>query len=75
MNIFSALLIAITAACTAYSTWVKWQCGDTIDDIEDEIDKCAEIISAGGATSVAAQLRIERLNKRKQRKINSIGTL
>jgi len=67
----NALLLAVTAALNAYSAWVRWQFETELDRIEDEIDKCAEIVSAGGTDSINAQLRIQRLGKRKQQKLTS----
>lgn len=66
---FQTFLLAITAAAQAYSAWVRWQQQTEIDRIEDEIDKLASIGDA------ASKLRIERLAKRKQRKLEQISTL
>jgi hypothetical protein len=66
---FQTFLLAITAAAQAYSAWVRWQQQTEIDRIEDEIDKLASIGDA------ASKLRMERLSKRKQRKLEQIGTL
>jgi hypothetical protein len=65
----SALLGAIIAACTAYSSWVSWQKDTEIDRIEDEIDRLAAIGDA------ASKLRLERLAKRLHRKRERLGTL
>jgi hypothetical protein len=65
----NAFIVAITAAATAYSRWVEWQRETEIDRIEDEIDKLAAIGDS------ASKLRIERLAKRKQRKLEQISTL
>lgn len=73
MNIFSAFLTAITAACNAYVSYVSYARETELDKIEDEIQKCAQIVSAGGNDSANAELRILLLGKRKQRKINSIS--
>ena len=66
---FQTFLLAITAAAQAYSAWVRWQQQTEIDRIEDEIDKLA------GIGDAASKLRMERLSKRKQRKLEQIGTL
>lgn len=64
-----AFIIALTAAAQAYSAWVRWQRETEIDRIEDEIDKLASIGDA------ASKLRMERLSKRKQRKLEQFGSL
>lgn len=63
-----ALLAAIAAACTAYSSWVAWQRETEIDRIEDEIDRLAAIGDA------ASKLRMERLAKRLARKRERLGS-
>jgi hypothetical protein len=65
----TGILAAITAALTAYSSWVRWQLETETDEIEDEIDRLA----ADG--SPAAKLRIQRLAQRLRKKRESIGTL
>lgn len=65
----NTLLGAITAACLAYAKWVEWQRETQIDEIEDEMDQLA---ARGDA---ASKLRLERLHKRKLRKLESIGTV
>lgn len=62
-------LVALSAAASAYAEWVRWQREIEIDRIEDEIDKLAAIGDA------ASKLRMERLAKRKQRKVERIGTI
>jgi hypothetical protein len=56
---------AITAALTAYSSWVRWQIEkyhyEKMDDLEDCIDALA------GDGSPSAKLRLERLAIRKKR--------
>jgi hypothetical protein len=66
---FQSALLAIIAAATAYSNWVKWQRENEIDNLEDEIDKLAAIGNA------SAKLRMERLAKRLRRKSQSIGVV
>ncbi len=66
---FQSFLVALTAACTAYSASVRWRLETEIDRIEDEIDKLAAVGDA------ASKLRIERLAKRRQRKLKQIGTV
>lgn len=66
---FNAFLAAVAAAANAYAEWVRWQRETEIDRIEDEIDKLAAIGDA------ASKLRMERLAKRKQRKVERLGTL
>ena len=61
-----SFISAITAAAHAYAAYVNWQRETEIDRIEDEIDKLASI------GDPASKLRIERLHKRKQRKIEQI---
>lgn len=58
----NALLVAITAACNAYSLSVSYAREHEIDQLEDEIDRFAAI---GDASS---KLRIERLSQRLKRK-------
>lgn len=65
----NALLLAISAACNAYASWVQWQRETEIDRIEDEIDRLAAIGDA------ASKLRIERLAQRKKRKLERVGAL
>lgn len=62
------ILAALTSACTAFAEWVKWQRETEIDRLEDEMDRLA----ADG--SPAAKLRMERLGKRRKRKIEQLGT-
>lgn len=64
-----SFLIALTAAAQAYAAWVRWQRETEIDRIEDEIDKLASI------GDPASKLRMERLSKRKQRKLEQISTV
>lgn len=64
-----AFIVALTAAAQAYSAWVRWQRETEIDRIEDEIDKLASIGDA------ASKLRMERLSKRKQRKLEQFGSI
>jgi hypothetical protein len=66
---FQSFLIALTAACTAYSACVRWQRETEIDRIEDEIDKLAAIGDA------ASKLRMERLAKRRQRKLEQVSAI
>lgn len=66
---FQNLLLAITAAAQAYAAWVKWQRETEIDRLEDEIDKLAAVGDA------AAKLRIDRLAKRRQRKLEQISAV
>lgn len=66
---FQAFLVAITAAAQAYAAWVRWQRETEIDRIEDEIDKLASI------GDPASKLRMERLSKRKQRKLEQVGSI
>lgn len=66
---FQSLLAALIAAAHAYSAWVRWQRETEIDRIEDEIDKLASIGDA------ASKLRLERLSKRKQRKLEQFSSL
>ncbi len=65
----NGILAAITAALTAYSSWVRWQIETSLDKIEDEIDSLA------GNTDATSKLRILRLKQRHQRKRESIGAL
>jgi len=65
----NGILAAITAALTAYSSWVQWQIATRNDEIEDEIDRLA----ADG--SPAAKLRILRLAQRLKRGRESVSTL
>jgi hypothetical protein len=65
----NALLLAISAACNAYASWVQWQRETEIDRLEDEIDRLAAI------GDVASKLRIERLAQRKKRKLEHVGAL
>lgn len=62
MNAFTALLVALTAACNAYAGWVARQREIEVDKIEDEIDRLATVGDG------ASKLRIERLAQRLQRK-------
>ena len=65
----TALFQAIAAAANAYASWVKMQREHEIDDLEDQIDKLAAI------GDPASKLRMERLNIRKQRKIESLSVI
>lgn len=65
----SSFLSAVAAAANAYAEYVKWQREIEIDKIEDEIDKLAAIGDA------ASKLRMERLAKRKQRKVERLSTI
>lgn len=60
-------LLAISAAAKAYAAWVDWQRETEIDRIEDEMDRLATIGDA------ASKLRLERLSKRRKRKLEQIG--
>jgi hypothetical protein len=62
------IIIALAAALNAFVLWVQWQREKEIDNIEDEIDRLA----ADG--SPVAKLRIERLAKRRRRKLEQTGT-
>jgi len=73
MNTLNVFLQALISACNAYSAWTRWQFETELDKIEDEIQKCTQIISAGGNDSANVELRILLLGKRKQRKIDSIS--
>lgn len=66
---FQSFILAITAAAQAYSAWVRWQRETEIDRIEDEIDKLA------GVGDAASKLRMERLSKRKQRKLEHVSSI
>lgn len=60
---------AIAAAAQAYVAYVAWLRETEIDKIEDEIDHLASVGDA------ASKLRIERLAKRKSRKLKQIGII
>lgn len=62
MNIFSTLLVAITAACNAYASYISYEREKEIDILEDEIDRLTAIGDA------ASELRLERLAIRLKRK-------
>jgi hypothetical protein len=62
MNVFTALLLAITALANQYAEYLKNKRENEIDELEDEIDRLA----ADG--SPASKLRLERLSKRIKRK-------
>lgn len=66
---FNSFLVAVIAACNAYAAYVKWQRETEIDKIEDEIDRLA----ANGDS--ASKLRIERLAKRRQRKVEQLSAV
>jgi hypothetical protein len=62
MNVFTALLLAVTALANQYAEYLKNKRENEIDAIEDEMDRLA----ADG--SPASKLRLERLSKRIKRK-------
>ena len=62
MNVFNALLLAVTALANQYAEYLKNKRENEIDELEDEIDRLA----ADG--SPASKLRLERLSKRIKRK-------
>jgi hypothetical protein len=62
MNVFTALLLAVTALANQYAEYLKNKRENEIDELEDEIDRLA----ADG--SPASKLRLERLSKRIKRK-------
>jgi hypothetical protein len=58
----NSLLLAIIAACNAYSLSVSYAREHEIDQLEDEIDQLA------GIGDGSSKLRIERLSQRLKRK-------
>ena len=69
MNVFTALLLAITALANQYAEYLKNKRENEIDELEDEIDRLA----ADG--SPASKLRLERLSKRIKRKTQLLTTI
>jgi hypothetical protein len=63
-----SIINALAAALNAFVVWVQWQREKEIDHLEDEIDRLA----ADG--SPLAKLRIERLAKRRRRKLEQAST-
>ena len=69
MNVFTALLLAVTALANQYAEYLKNKRENEIDELEDEIDRLA----ADG--SPASKLRLERLSKRIKRKTQLLTTI
>jgi len=64
------VLLAVTAACKAYTAYVEHSQWNSVDKIEDEIDK----LSRGDLDS-DDKLRIKRLLLRKKRHVERIQSL